>query len=698
MKKINKKGVGILMAVIIVTVLLMMSSGFFIVTNYMTSTSQKELEKVRLYWACESGSNYSVNWWSAQDDATRINWPYYFDPKENKSYTYSDYTGGTGLFVEVLEGNGGDLVIYSGGTGGGNSGGGNSGGGDIIPGPDPGDEIIADYDWDAGTDQESNDPNAWMEQVPQEYHDNNGYIAQMTEESRLGNLPKVCDGLTVNNELYLHPSSERIVLQYPNSQDTYTLYLLRYKGERVDESGSAVWVMDTWAVDDKTGDSYRILMSKLFNFDPVAPPILQFNEGIVNSMWSAGFNGRKGVYKDYDYRFGHSYFASTVRFDYKTQSGQGPTGPTFWGRIVSAGTDASLYGGSVGNPSVFTPGSYAFDTGLYAEGIFKTEADAAAAVNSSVLGGWEHVDAMNSDDFAWSWQAVEETATLTPSSAIYMLSEANYPAGSEITVELRTEDDANGQTITYAYVSAGNTLVEKIQVGDGMVEAIAVPTQYGDVSIFGVSSDYFTLITEEDVVRVIDDLYLAELQDLRDLYEQYSAEQLADPTMEMLAKLYEAMYDIYPDSQISVFSGLNLTETTVEDYVGAAGGRDNQLDFTDIRGFAFTTVGYYLGEGDVAVSSGNTDMSFYNIGSLIINSQGETTGSNSVDNGSSEVGFCFIQDKRFYDEDFHAGIGWGPGPSSDGPPVSGLNRDYRWTGGYIGKGIANDQDFYSLMR
>ncbi|MDA3814497.1 MAG: hypothetical protein PF570_09640 [Candidatus Cloacimonetes bacterium] len=693
MYKLNKKGVGLVMSMMIITVLLIMASGFFIVTTHMTKTTQSELEKVRLYWAAESGSNYSVNWWVSQEDTgVRIQWPYYFVPEAKDSYTYNGYNGDLELFAQVLKGNGyNNLVAFSGGMGG-------------AGGSNQDDEPIID-DWDynfvEGTTNGDEDPNAWIQEVPYEYHDTNGYLANMSNDYALGSLPEVCNGLTVNNEFYLHPSSERVVLNYPNSNESYTLYLLRYKGERFDAAGNAVWVMDTWAVDDKTKNTYRVLMSNMMNFTPNVPPILQYNEGIVNSMWSSGFNGRKGVYKDYDYRFGHSYFASTVRFDYKTQTGAGSggyVGPTFWGRIHSSGADASLYGGSVGNPGVFTPGSYPYDMGLFAEGQFKTEAEAAAAVDASVLGGWEHVDDLVAEDFTWDWESVEEMATTTPTSAIYMLSPANYPVGSEITIKLRTADDAEGHTITYADISTGGSVIESIQVGQGMVEAIAVPTDYSDVSIFGVSSDYFTLFTEEDVVKVIDDLYLHELRFLRDEYEQYSASQLADPTMEMLAKLYEAMYDIYPDSQISVMSGLALTESTVEDYVGAAGGRDNQLDFTDISGFAFCTVGFYLGEGDVAVSSGNTDMSFYNIGSLIINSQGESTGSNSVDNGSSEVGFSFIQDKRFYDDDFDCGIGWGPGPDDDGVPITGLNRNYRWTGGYAGEGTITDSDFYDLMK
>ena len=72
MNKLNKKGIGLVMSIMIITVLLIMASGFFVVTSHMTKTTQSELEKVRLYWAAESGSNYSVNWWVNQEVLTRM--------------------------------------------------------------------------------------------------------------------------------------------------------------------------------------------------------------------------------------------------------------------------------------------------------------------------------------------------------------------------------------------------------------------------------------------------------------------------------------------------------------------------------------------------------------------------------------------------------------------------------------------------
>jgi hypothetical protein len=306
------------------------------------------------------------------------------------------------------------------------------------------------------------------------------------------------------------------------------------------------------------------------------------------------------------------------------------------------------------------------------------------------------------DNLVWSWDAVVANSSSSP-TGIYLLSSSLtdingavlYPTGSEIGIVLGTETGTDGELITKAEISiitvnnansTTSTLVETVEVSGNGVQAIAVPTEFGAVSISGNSSDTFSLITEEDIVKVTDDLYLTELESLRLFYENYEADQLADPTLAMLSDMYEQMYDIYPDAHLSVMSGLALTAANIEDYEDPAGGRSNQLDFTGaVDGFMFMTAGFYLGTGDLGVESGNSDLGIYNIGSMIIGAQGETTGSNSIDNGSSEVGIVFIQDKRFYDEDFSAGTGWGSGPEQDGVLLRGLNNNYQWTGGMAGK-------------
>jgi len=185
---------------------------------------------------------------------------------------------------------------------------------------------------------------------------------------------------------------------------------------------------------------------------------------------------------------------------------------------------------------------------------------------------------------------------------------------------------------------------------------------------------------------------------VREIYDDYDDGELEEPTMEMMAILYEAMYDVYPDSHLSILSGIALSDMDAEDLTGTpAHGRENQVDVSGLShgtGLLFTTCGYYLGYGDLGTpSSMNSDLRLYNIGSFILNTQVETTGSNSF-----KGTIAFVQDKRFYDDDFEAGVGWGSGPGSDEAPITGLNNKYRWTGGYVGNGLISEDDFYEIMQ
>ena len=63
MKIVNKKGFGLIMAIMIVTVLLIMAAGFFQLTDYSRKSVSSNVENLRMYWAAESSSNYNVNYW-----------------------------------------------------------------------------------------------------------------------------------------------------------------------------------------------------------------------------------------------------------------------------------------------------------------------------------------------------------------------------------------------------------------------------------------------------------------------------------------------------------------------------------------------------------------------------------------------------------------------------------------------------------
>jgi hypothetical protein len=666
MKKINKKGVGLVVAIMITTVLMIMASGFFVVTRHMTNTAQSELEKLRLYWAAESGSNYSINWWVNQDVLTRVAWPYFYDPDgEAKLFSGNNKPKPTG---------GDDL---KGGNGGGNN--------DDVPPP----EDWNDYDLTDGTDAEGSTDNSWMQEVDENLHDANGYLAAFNTSDIPGYLPPVCDGIATDNKLYLHSSSEKISMQYPDSEDSYTIYLLRYKGERIDKENTSVWVMDTWAVDDQTGETYRIMMSNLYNFIPTNTEWLQYNEAMVHTQYALS-NARKGVYTDSDYRFGQSYYAEPIRFDYKTNQS---TGPRFYGKIKSSAISLSKYGNvGLGGGNLFTQ-DVEFKQGLMAEMLSNiNESDAIDLVTGSVLAGWEKVNPMPLDNIVWSWDEVEENSSLTP-NGIFMLSEAEIPVG-EIKIVLSTSD-TSGEVLTTATVTGGG-VTKEYSVSESGINAIAVPTEYGTVSIEGNSSDNFSLITEEDIVKITDHLYLTEMEDVVNTIG--SLPNVDAPTMANMTYIYETMYNKYPDSHLSVLSGIALTPTGIDEYGGvpALGDRENQIDLSDLRtvDYLFSTCGYYLGYGDIGTppGGGNGSINFYNVGSMILNAQAEKTGTNSF-----KGIMAYVQDKRFYDEDFVGGVGWGSGPGDDSDPIKGLNDRYRWTGGYAGINAITESNFEYLV-
>ncbi|MDA3838480.1 MAG: hypothetical protein PF574_05815 [Candidatus Delongbacteria bacterium] len=674
--KQNKKGMGLVMAIMIVTMLLIMATGFFTFTTNANRSVQNQVDKVKLYWAAESGSNFSVSWWSDQVVNTRIRWPYFYQPEASK------------VRFSVVDENVPNIGDQKGKPD------------QVIIDPTP----WNDYNLEDGTNADGTGGSAWSTTVDGVYHEINGHLASLDNSSVLGNLPSSCSGIATNDELYLHPSSEILNLQYPNSNETYTLYLLRYKGERKDDEFRAVWVMDTWAVDDKTGSTYRIVLSDMHNSIETTTGWLQYNEGMVHTQY-AETNGRKGVYKSYDFRFGQSYFAEQVRFDY--MSGSDKQGPTFYGRIQSSAGTASQYG-TGGNTNPFITDSNV-EHGVYAEGA-GDEAESIKQINASVRGGWEEVDSMSVTDIVWDWDTVAEESNTT-ADGIYMLNpKRGYVAGSTIQIKLFTTDLTPLNTLdnrweTFAEISAANTVVEKkVPVSSSGITAIAVDSTYSTVSIYGSSSDNFSLITQQSCVEVTEDLYLKELESVRTLYGTYTDTKLLSPTMDMMSKLYEAMYlkdiqgNLVADSHLSIISGLGLVNTeSVSDLTGiqADGKRGNQIDLTKLKdyGVLFTTCGYFLGFGDIGTPSSNASVRLYNIGSFIMNQQQEVTGSNSF-----KGTIAFVQDKRFYDEDFGSGVGWGSGPSEINGTSNGLNDDYRWTGGPAGTNSINQEQFVTLMK
>jgi hypothetical protein len=91
----NKKGFGLVMAVMVTIILVVMAAGFFHITTNSAKAVDSQMSKLKLYWLAESASNYNVNWWVNQPDEIRIDWPStYTEPQsKSKASEYQDLDG-----------------------------------------------------------------------------------------------------------------------------------------------------------------------------------------------------------------------------------------------------------------------------------------------------------------------------------------------------------------------------------------------------------------------------------------------------------------------------------------------------------------------------------------------------------------------------------------------------------------------------
>lgn len=106
MKIKNKKGFGLIMAIMIVTVLVIMAAGFFSITRYSTKSVKQNTENLRLYWATESASNYNAAWWANQPDSVRKKWPnvYILESKRSKAPSEISDLEGTEVYAKGFPG------------------------------------------------------------------------------------------------------------------------------------------------------------------------------------------------------------------------------------------------------------------------------------------------------------------------------------------------------------------------------------------------------------------------------------------------------------------------------------------------------------------------------------------------------------------------------------------------------------------
>ncbi len=95
MKIRNKKGFGLVTAIMIITVLFIMAAGFLSISDYSTRSSNANVRNLTMYWAAESASNYNVNWWINLPDTVRIKWPNIYEAPSTKGAVYQDINGTT---------------------------------------------------------------------------------------------------------------------------------------------------------------------------------------------------------------------------------------------------------------------------------------------------------------------------------------------------------------------------------------------------------------------------------------------------------------------------------------------------------------------------------------------------------------------------------------------------------------------------
>ncbi|MCG2761547.1 MAG: hypothetical protein L6407_10105 [Candidatus Delongbacteria bacterium] len=594
--KKNKKGFGLVTSVMIILVLLIMAAGFFQLTDYSTKSVSSDIEKLRLYWAVESASNYNVNWWVNQTDDIRINWPdTYTDPVENVEYP--DTCGTT-----IHE----DKFAYATGT--------------------------------------TNDGLLYL------------------------HASSFCEGntTTVNPEL--------------ENFEGKKLITARYKGERKNKPGQAVWVLDSYAWDPQTGEIANIVISNVYNTKIIGGvPLLVNSEAIISSLAGTGFNGSKGAFHEKDVRYGPCYFADLIRIDRQTGS---PYGPRFYvGPVTSSAVNAgspvaqSRWGNPVDTSTNLINVYDVFGYGIALRCNSKTEAEAIALIQESFPACTYIKDApaLSTAGTVWSWNDIVNDGR---SKGVYFLEDGGFPTGNSVSVELMY--DALNKATTAKIIAGGVTKTIPICKGAGNFNSIAVTKNYGTVSIKGVSNQNFTLVTENNTVNITDNFYLAEMAPtLIYLNSQYPSDiEQYNTKKSILEKMWNDMAIYDPQGHLSVISCLN-NDIAMQDSISYSVEPSSAKTI-------FSTAAYLTWDGFMNTSMRtNPDLKFFNIGSII------TLDLQSAEGGDASGRWtkALLQDQRYLDPDRPIPPLWGPGPSDleDILSLSGLNRDHRWSNQSITK-------------
>ena len=488
---------------------------------------------------------------------------------------------------------------------------------------------------------------------------------------------------TEDGKLYLHPSSYyegNAGKTNPELEDHdgYKLITTRYKGSRKDFPEQAVWVLDSYAYNPKTGDLSNICLANVYNFMTEAElePFIH-SELIAYTLAGTGFHGVKGRFNEQDIRYGPAYYGDMVHFDYTT--GAVKEGPKFYGLVKSsawsengiAGYDARSWAGTESARFKDASGDYYYGLGMNLQGS-ASEADAIAQAATTLLGGYDKMaKPINTDAVTWTWDSVVENGA---DAGIYFVnSDDGFKDGSTITVKLVTKTDAAGVLVSYANIYSNGSLTKTLNLGDaaGYYRGVAVTDNYGLVQISGVTNEDFTLVTQRDQVELTGDLYVSGADAIQQTISNWSPSTQYSPSEAALASLWAMMLDPSVTAHIAVVAGLDMDETDPN--------KDEPIFINKkYSGLLFTTAAFIAQYGELNCAvTGKPDFWMYNIGPVMtLQSQKKMTGSSDTAQSWRKI---YLQDQRYLreDEPLPPFCGEDPGahPNED---MNGLNRNHKW--------------------
>jgi len=447
---------------------------------------------------------------------------------------------------------------------------------------------------------------------------------------------------------------------------------VRYKGSRIDEPDQAVWILDSYAWDPKTGMMSNIVLSNVYNYISMHDGEFENSELINTTLLGlTGFHGVKGRFNEQDIRYGKCYFADIVHFDYTT--GAQKYGPTFYGLVQSASQDVS-----VAKLTPFTDLSKAYSFGLYLNAAdIKSQADAEAYAQMSLKGGYEkQVDVEDLDDVVWTW---DDIVKYGPENGLYNLdSEGKFTAGDVIKVQLKTTEPVANFKVTTCEIYRNGKLARTLPIGKaaGEFTGVAVPEKYGTTSISGVSAKDFSLITQKDQVLVTDDFYLYEMAKVKSELEAMSDVTTVKPDESILKWLWDSMETIKPEGHLAVIAAIDVKAA---DYV-----KGWAPIYLPNENLIFSNASYLTNCGELsAKGTGQTDLRMYNIGAVMVLDQQEIM-SGPADT-AQKWPKIFIQDQRYLDPAEPLPPFCGESPSSHpGENLQGLNPRHTWSRGVSG--------------